>query len=361
VLSLPHRFRMDPARVQPIADSLQAQAGHFRTDGALTQADVGDMTIFSSLLASSWRTVVDELGQQIRTRAATLEQNIPQTGELDRIEAEVAEEMHNEFLAGHESKLDHLSHALHHINEYRERVMLVAPWVRGAISLAASAHTAERLAEFAEHGETVARGLSIARGVVEAARHLDHAMRGTGAQGAQADIANFETAINAIDIAMPFFEAVPVLGQLWAFYYGPLTRKCIQLLGVIARADDREGRQFGLLEFMQQPRPPGQTPQIPRELMNYFPGGQPVLNVMYPLVNDGDVRMSSAAEQYFIAHRGLFNAGAEGHMDTQSNWHVFHPSTWGDAASSPNILGFLQANKDRCWAMLYGDMPHTLR
>jgi hypothetical protein len=82
---------------------------------------------------------------------------------------------------------------------------------------------------------------------------------------------------------------------------------------------------------------------------------------MYPLVNGGEVVMNAAAEQFFISRRGLFNAGAEGHLDTQSNWHVFQPSTWGAADSAPHIVEFLEANKDRCWAMLYGDMPHGLR
>lgn len=362
VLDLPGRFHMtDRTRVDSIAGSIDTQLAKYRGDEPLTQSDVGDMTIFTGLLAASWHSVVDDVAANLRTRVGALNDHLPSTESIEGIEGDLAEEMHNEFLGGHESRLDHLSHALHQVNEYKERVQLVAPWVRGAITLVSSAHTIEQLEHFAERGEQLSRGLAIARGVVEAARSLDHVLSHDGASGAQSDINNFETAINAIDIGMTFAEAVPLIGQLWAFYYGPLTRRCIELLRVIARADDREGRDLSLLEFMQTPRPDGATPRIPRELESYFPGGQPVLNVMYPLLNGGEAAMNPAAEQFFISRRGLFNAGAEGHIETQSNWHVFHPSTWGAADSAPNILEFLRNNADRSWAMLYGNMPHTLR
>jgi len=95
--------------------------------------------------------------------------------------------------------------------------------------------------------------------------------------------------------------------------------------------------------------------------MRFFPGGQDVLNVMYPAINGNGVTMNSAAEQYFLSRRDLFNAGAEGEMKSQSNWKLFHPSTWGAAVSSPNIVPFIEANKNAIWAMLYGSMPHGLR
>jgi len=83
--------------------------------------------------------------------------------------------------------------------------------------------------------------------------------------------------------------------------------------------------------------------------------------VMYPLVNDGEPVMNHDAEKFFLSRRGLFNAGAEGKMQDQSNWHVLHPTTWGADDTSPNLLPFLRNNADRVWAMLYGDLPHGLR
>ena len=55
-----------------------------------------------------------------------------------------------------------------------------------------------------------------------------------------------------------------------------------------------------------------------------------------------------AEQSYFLKFKDQFNAG---HADADSiqeqlNWQTLHPSTWGNEAISPNLLKWLNTNKD---------------
>jgi hypothetical protein len=67
-----------------------------------------------------------------------------------------------------------------------------------------------------------------------------------------------------------------------------------------------------------------------------------------------------AEESYFVKFKDEFNAGHTGSdtLQTQSNWQVLHPSTWGNNATAPNLVTWLNTNKGEAWAMIYGSLPH---
>lgn len=114
---------------------------------------------------------------------------------------------------------------------------------------------------------------------------------------------------------------------------------------------------------MSNPRPPGTTPIIPAALIMFFPGGQPILDFMYPLVNDGSASPNATVEQFFLQRRSQFNAG-EGNsnqLQSESHSHWYNPLSWGENDTAPNLMDWVTRNSDTVWAQLYGSLPHSLR
>lgn len=357
------KTKMEPADdtgIVSMVSAIDAQKKKFTGSDALTAADVVDMDIFAKLARFSLDSVLDKISDEIK---ATLEplKDKADPDKLDGLKTDVAEEMHEKFMEGNEDALAHLREVLEELNHYKEIVSTFTPWVEGTIKILAGAHTIEMIERFAHGSEYLFKGVNILRGVLDAGKAVQMALTHAGASGMEAELQNFELALDVIDVTMTFAEAVPLVGTLWTFYYKPLTKACIRMLHQIAKARDKEIRDLTLAEWMSQPRPDGATPLIPKEVMRFFPGGQPVLDVMYPAVNGRGISMNSAAEQFFLSKRDLFNAGARGQMESQSNWHVFDPWSWGAPDTSPNIVSFLEDNKDSVWSMLYGNMPHALR
>ncbi len=199
------------------------------------------------------------------------------------------------------------------------------------------------LQKFEAGSEMLTRGLSAARGVATAGRVLSRAISGGGASGTQASLDALSTAIEGIDIAMPFAKAVPIFGTIWDAYLQPFTEACVKQIRVLAHRVDHDNRQLTLAVWWRQPRPDDATPIIPAQMMQFFPGGQPVLNVMFPLANGGTPVMTPDAETFLLGKQDLLNAGAKRELRGRQN-----------------LMSFLRENKDRVWAMLYGDLPQTL-
>jgi hypothetical protein len=121
--------------------------------------------------------------------------------------------------------------------------------------------------------------------------------------------------------------------------------------------EDEKKRDLTLLDWMTDQgkgRGPGGVPIIPPGLSSPFPGGQSVLNYMYPLVNGGQAVMTPDVEQFFIKHKGLFNAGADKSDEIDTEWHLFKKDT------SPNLIPWITRNANTVWALLYGNMQKNI-
>jgi hypothetical protein len=113
---------------------------------------------------------------------------------------------------------------------------------------------------------------------------------------------------------------------------------------------------------MHNARGDGLAPTIPDFDLQYFPGGQSMLDYMWAIMHDGDPVPVGTVRDYFLTHRSLFNTGREsgGALETESTSHWYNPWTWGDERMSTDLTPWVQQNRDRVWAMLYGDLPHNI-
>jgi hypothetical protein len=289
--------------------------------------------------------------------------------DTSRQEARLAEQLHFAFIDADTDRIGAVRDALDKIKEYVDAVNDVLTWASRGASLVASADRLAQLERVTGGAGAVSDALEKVNAVATAARAIS-TLSGLDNQAvgpAQNSIRQFEAGIELIDVSFTFFKAVPVLGQLWSSYYLPVTRECIRLLGIIARQQDVQGRQFLTLDAWWQrnrgERSRDQAPVVPRNLLQYVPGGQPVLDYMYAIMHEREPRPSSAVRSYFLEHRSLFNAGratSSWSLESESTSHWYDPTTWGDERLETDLTPWVVRNRSRVWAMLYGDLDPNL-
>jgi methyl-accepting chemotaxis protein len=160
---------------------------------------------------------------------------------------------------------------------------------------------------------------------------------------------------------------VPLFGKLWSEYYKPLTEMCIKQLRIIAKADEREGRElqvYFLMEGSSVSRDASGAPLLNPMIASqgYFPGGQAVFSYMWLLREGRAPALNGAVKEYFIAREDIFNAFPGEDDKLTDDWELFDPSTWSRAGRITNLDGWLARHAAEVWAMLYGDLgayiPH---
>lgn len=332
--------------------------GHqFTEGGALTEADARNLNGFGRDV----QEFHDQHIAQARSRLEQAVQPLASTRQMDtsQVESELAEELHYAFIEGSPDRIEAVRDALDKIKEYNERVQQVAEWgsrISGQIRMARSADVLSRIAQGTE---LVGDVLGRVSQVMTAARALS-TMAGIGDQAAgdmQNSLNQFEQALAVVDIAMSFADAVPVLGTLWSEYYYPVAQNCIRLLRVIARATDRQARDFSQLDWRESHRE-GLAPRIPRGADRFFPGGQPVLDFMYAVMTGGSPVVTPAVEGFFLQHLELFNAGRGTGAELEaagSRW--YNPLSWLEEDHIPNLADWVLGHRSHVWAMLYGNIP----
>lgn len=283
-------------------------------------------------------------------------------------ESRLAEQMHFAFIEGGEDTLGEIRDVLSKIKDYNDSVSNMLTWASRGARLAGSARTLSQLERAMGGASAVGDALEKVTAVATAARSLAtiSGLDNQAAGEAQNSIRQFEAGIELIDTGFTFFKAVPVLGQLWSNYYMPMAQACIQLIGVIARHRDVQGRQLAVVDFWQQQmrgqRQRGRAPRIPSYLLSYFPGGQSMLNYVYAIMHGRSPRPSTRVRNYFLEHRELFNAGREtrSELESESTSDWYNPATWGDERLTTDLTPWVQRNRNAVWAMLYGNLEPNL-
>jgi hypothetical protein len=361
------------AELEMLVDEAIDWTRHFRSEeGAgrggdpLPASRAGDLNEFGRDAERAYNSGMGVLRRRAQAALAPIADASPP--DTSATEAELAEALHFAFIEGSESQVESIKEAVDKLKDYKDKVSDVLTWARRASSLAGAARTMDQL-------DRALGGLERAGGVIDKVSDVLSAARALGTLSgldnqaiseAHNDIQRFEAGLDAIDLAMGFFKAVPLIGTLWSSYYSPLTRQCLRLLGIIARHRDLEGRQYGVLEFWQQQmqgrRGAGGAPVIPDYLRQYFPGGQPVLNFMYALMRDRQPTAGAAVQNFFLQHRDLFNAGQESGNELEaeggSSWYA--PWTWGDEETLANLTTWVTRNKQQVWSMLYGSLQPNI-
>jgi len=340
-----------------INDERVALAGN----GPLTSADVTDLNIITVLVKASYNQKYESAKNRMK---AALAQIFARDTSVE--EEAAAEALHIAFIEGAgEDRIGALKETVSSLKAYSEKSKKVAEWAKKAASAIDAAKTVEAMEKVIKGAEGVGKAIGHIQNFLTVARSFA-TIAGFDNQKAgemQNDINKFQATIDAIDVVMTFAKAVPLLGTLWSSYYKPLTDACIKGLAKIARLLDKPRRELALVEWMMDPRPAGQTPIIPKGLDRFFPGGQPILDFMYPLLNEGTPVVTSTVEQFFLSYLKQMNVGQpEGEkLEKESQSHWYNPFTWGTPAKAPNLMEWAEKNKDMVWAMLYGSLPHNLR
>jgi hypothetical protein len=286
--------------------------------------------------------------------------------DTSKIEDELAESMHFAFIEGAEDRIGAIKESLGALDDYKAKAADVLTWADRAANLIGNS-------KLLGHIETAVGGLERADAVLgKVNKYLDAAKVFTTLTGlsdqaispTKNKINEFEAGIQAIDMSMGFFKCMPQIGIMWSSYYGPMTQACLQLIGILARHKDVEGRQVGLYYFWRQQmegkRVRGFAPMIPKHLLEYFPGGQLVLNFMFGVMHGRDPAVLPPVEKFFLQHKGLLNV-------KQEDWDKLESKGGGkgiwqkpDEEKLENLVPWVKRNRQVVWAMLYGNLDPLL-
>ena len=352
----------EPEEMQLARDEASSWAQALQGEGSITAYEAEQLTSFGGEVRRIHDANLGRLKSVVRQPLERIGNQSPPDTTVQ--EGELAEQLHFAFIDADTDKIGAIRDALDAVKEYADKVNDVLTWASRGASMVASADTLSSLERASGGASAVSDALEKVTAVAQAARAIS-TLSGLGNQAvgpAQNSIRQFEAGIELIDVGFTFFKAVPVLGQLWSSYYLPITRECIRLLGIIARHEDVQARQYASLEAFWQrrsgQRDRDQAPLIPSYLLDYFRGGQPVLDYMYGIMHDREPRPSPPVRSFFLEHRELFNAGREtrGGLESESTSDWYDPTTWGDERLSTDLTPWVQRNRGRVWAMLYGDL-----
>ncbi|MBZ0317202.1 MAG: hypothetical protein K8L91_12340 [Anaerolineae bacterium] len=329
----------------------------------LTPDDVNQLNIWAGFARNAYEGGLNRLAARAQADVQPLQQ-APDTADLDARAEQIQEELHRKFMDGTaDSSVSQLRQGLDAINEYKEQADRFVTWGRRIAGWMRWTRASEFLTRAGGALSSAGEGLDTLRSIASAADNLQTLFGGRAAGGN--GIAEFRSALNLIDAADPLIKAVPGLNILWSGYYAPMTRQIINALSHIFALQDLQVRQMTLIDWMREPRADGVAPTIPRHLMSVFPGGQPVLNFMYALMNGGEASVNTAVEDFFTSHESLFNAAHEEERDqlqTESTAHWYNPFSWvGSRRVAPNLMQWVRDHRATVWAQLYGSLPHNLR
>ena len=348
----------DAKEIKGTIKNLAIARGRLAAAGPLTTQDLADLSVITLLVQSSYSAKMDAAKQRFVQALDNF--NARDTSEE---EAAIADDLHQAFLEGANDRIGALKDSLGKLKSYADNAKKVGEWAKKVATAAQAAGTVEALGKAVGAAEGTSKVLGQMGEVLNVARTFA-TIAGFDNQKAgevQNDINRFQAGLNAIDIAMGFAKSVPLLGMLWSKYYKPLTENILKGLSKIARLREKEGKTMALLEF-GPPTEPGKAPRIGRGLEQFFPGGQAVLDFMYPLLNGGTPAITSEVEQFFLKYIKQLNVGMpeSEQLQKKSQWHWYNPFTWGAPATAPNLMEWAEKNKEMLWAMLYGNLPYKL-
>ena len=184
--------------------------------------------------------------------------------------------------------------------------------------------------------------------------------------GTQNDIAQLKSAFKLVDFAISK-SSVPIIGQWWDGYIKPCAEIALKKLAELDRMVDESVRlnEIRLDEWWSASVSGAKAPSITDSGLNgltlkkYFVGGQQMLDFMWSLFRGkGAERVPADIEDTFIKYRAQFNTGQEATNQIETDVHWYDPTSWVGRTKSPNLLSWVNKNKETVWAMLYGRLPH---
>lgn len=343
---------------------IQGIGAAFNGEGALTTDDVNQLTIFSSFAAPAYDSGLYTVRSTLALNLANAERAIDHT-QLKIAEKQLAEKLHDAYNNGmNDTAVSQLRDGLTKVSEYKSKVDNYIKWTKRATDLLQYTTASELLEDVGKLSGTLGEGMGKVAQVLDAADSLQTLFGSQRTSDTNDSIARFRAFYSLMDIGMGFVKGVPLLGQLWSSYYSPMIKAILNNLEVLFNIRDEKMRELSLLDFKRQMHSAKVTPTIPESLMEHFPGGQPVLNFMYGVMNNGDQKVTPEVEQYFVQNISRFNAGIKdelNQLETEST-ATANPMTWfGSEKKAPYLVEWVKKNKKVVWAQLYGSLPSDLR
>jgi hypothetical protein len=177
-------------------------------------------------------------------------------------------------------------------------------------------------------------------------------------------IKQFNAGIDLIDKTIGTFgKAVPLFGDLWSKVYKPLIDGCVKALGVIARFEERRGRELEILFLGDAKRDANGAPILSPAAIRggYFPGGQAVFSYVYAVRQGREPALTDAVRDFFLDRADLFNIKEEPADELSGGeWHVLSPSTWSRSGRRSNVASWVAGHVDKVWSLLYGDLGRDI-
>jgi hypothetical protein len=328
-------------------------------DDPLTREDVELLNDWAEVVTALYREGVASIQASIRAEIRPLTR-APDLSRLDAVTAEAAEALHTAFNAGETgSSIQQLRSVIDTIEEYRSSAHNVVEWSERIGNVLQFDRASRFLSAIGERSAALGDGIQKVQHVLTVATSLSTILGGTSGSEMHNSVSQFRAALDLIDVAMNFADAVPLLGTLWSSYYSPMTRAILDGIERLEQLRDRQNRDLAQVNWMtpNSRRDSHGVPIIPVGLASAFPGGQPVFAFMYRLMNDMDPEVTPAVEAYFAANADRFNAGLPSgrELETESS------APWYDVFASddraPELLGWVMRNRNAVWAQLYGAMP----
>ncbi|MGI4788789.1 MAG: eCIS core domain-containing protein [Janthinobacterium lividum] len=354
-------------------DFLMSQAQKMTSgEGALTQDEVNQLAIGTGLVKAQYDVLLETMKARVVSLLSQMFTAVPEDPQVTAgREADLAEALHDAYQKTTVTdRVKQISAVLTSMKEYDSQAGDMAGKAKQGADLLGMVKTAKKLEGvnklLGQAKDYLGKSLDVLdkAGSVLTLLGADNQLAGDGANTISRARAGFELVDWTVG---KLASEVPIVGALWTDYYKPAIDACLKGIEKLLPQVDYSERMTNYLMWAGNAeawkRGSNIAPLLPSDplTLSHFPGGQPVLDLMFQLVNEGDPKMTPAAQTFFIKQHTLFSAAGIGEIAIQSNWHLLSPSTYGDPDSAPNLLPWLQKNKDTVWAMLYGSIPHTCR
>lgn len=327
---------------------------------ALTPAEAQTLTSLGALAIGAHNHAMAEL-----RRSYTAELGKYTGVNLAAAEDEIAEALHGMFID------DPGSNKLATLKELLGKVKGVSSKAAKAASWAAKAKPSVAVAQKLEHLEKGLSGFSgllgegaDVLGLVDAIGTLIGKLNARPG-ATQGDVAKIRAGFTIVDFAIKKSH-VPVIGDFWSQLIKPAADACLNGVAGLDKLAESSVKLGKFDDWWQDARAGREAPLIgasPLEkalFEKYFPGGQPMLNFMWGLMRRDVTEVPPTVESYFLKFKRQFNTGHDpsDQIDEQSNTTWYDPRTWGNRATSSNLVKWLNRNKAEAWAMIYGALPH---
>lgn len=344
------------APVENPIPALQGKQADLNGNVPIPQAQADELNALFQRVQIAHDLMIMPIRQAVQAGVSNLTTN-PDTSDIEsQLMDALAKTAHMAFNKGEgEDKLAGIKDALGKVKAYNKKCGDVADWARQAAEKVNMVDTAKGLKAFKDATGGVGTVVSKVLLVTEAASEIG-TVAGYNNEKAgimSQSINQLRNRITLAGRAMTLFKSIPMLGMYWEGYVVPMTNACMAGLDLLTDVTEK----IGLDSILIAPIGPSGAPIIPPAQMDYFQGGQAMLDFMFVLVNGASPSMPASVKNIFYKFRKQFNVANEEKMPEEPGLLNDTPE-W---AIDLQLAGWVSRNKDMLWAQLYGTLPHSLR